>query len=119
MVPARVAAWLAHYAQLDKLRSQVRGSDPEVDSVLVAITVASLHWRASATGSTQAPIAEVGPPSEWMSTTQAAEALDITPRAVTLAIADHRLPAERVGSRWVIRADDVEHYRATREAAGG
>jgi excisionase family DNA binding protein len=117
VVPARVAAWLMKYAHLDRLRAQVRGADPEVDSVLVALTVAGMHWRTSATGSTRAPEAEVVAPSPWMGTTQVADSLGITARAVRLAISEERLPAESVDGRWLIRREDVEHYRASRRAA--
>lgn len=116
VVPARVASWLLRHAQLDRVRAEVRGADPEVDAVLVALTVSGLHWRTAATGSDVAPEPEVGAPSQWMSTTQASDSLGITDRAVRLAIRDQRLPAEQVGGRWRISREDVEHYRAARAA---
>lgn len=117
VVPARVAAWLLKYAHLDELRSQVRGADPEVDNALVALAVSGKYWLASATGSPRAPTAEVVAPSMLMSTSQAADSLGITARAVRLAIGEERLPAERVDGRWLITRDEVEHYRAGRQAA--
>jgi excisionase family DNA binding protein len=116
VVPARVAAWLGRHAQLDRLRTQIRGADAEVDSVLVALAVAGAYWRTSATGSACAPEAEVGALSPWVSTTQAADLLGIGSRAVRLAIAETRLPAERVDGRWRIAREDIEHYRAARAA---
>jgi len=117
IVPARVAAWLSRHARLDELRAQVRGADAEVDNVLVALAVASATWRTSATGSTHAPEPEVRALSPWMSSTQAADLLGITSRAVRLAIGEERLPAEQVDGRWRITREDVEHYRAGRQAA--
>jgi excisionase family DNA binding protein len=117
VVPARVAAWLCQRAQLDRIRADIRGLDPEVDSVLVALTVAAMQWRTSATGSTQAPEPEAAAQSPWVSSTQAADLLGITARAVRLAIGEQRLPAEQVDGRWRIAREDVEHYRASRSAA--
>jgi excisionase family DNA binding protein len=105
------------YGGLERLRTEVRGNDGEVDSVLVALAVAAHHWRASATGSTVAPEPEVAARSAWVSTTQAADLLDISSRAVRLAIDEQRLPAERVDGRWRIAREEVEHYRAGRRAA--
>ncbi len=67
--------------------------------MLVALTVAAAQWRASVTGSEVAAQPEVGPQSAWVSSTQAADLLGITSRAVRLAIEDERLPAERVDGR--------------------
>jgi excisionase family DNA binding protein len=116
VVPARVAALLLRHARIDQLRTQLRGADAELDSVLVALTVAALHWRTSATGSEIAPTPEARAQSPWMSTTQAAEHLGITDRAVRLAISERRLAAEQVDGRWRISREDVEHYRAARAA---
>lgn len=116
VVPARVASWLLRHAALDRIRAEVRGADPEVDAVLVALRVAGLYWRASATGSVVAPEPEAGALSQWLSTTQAADRLGITDRAVRLAISERRLPAEQVAGRWRITREDVEHYRAARAA---
>jgi len=51
-----------------------------------------------------------------MSTSQAADLLGITPQAVRQAVHEGRLTAERVGSRWLLNREDVEHYRARRAA---
>lgn len=116
IVPARVAAWLSRHASLDRIRTEVRGTDAEVDAVLVALRVSALYWLTSATGSDVVPEPEVAAPSKRMSTTQAAGRLGITDRAVRLAIAESRLPAEQVAGRWQINRSDVEHYRAARAA---
>ncbi len=50
LVPRRVAAWLDREAGLDRLRVEVRGQDPEIDAVLVALRLAALAWRGSVTG---------------------------------------------------------------------
>lgn len=114
VVPARVAAWLLRHGGVDRLRSQVRGADAEVDAVLVALTVAGQFWRASATGSQVDPEPEAAPRSQWLSTTEASDRLGITDRAVRLAISEDRLAAEQIDGRWRLRREDVEHYAAAR-----
>jgi excisionase family DNA binding protein len=117
VVPARVAAWLDQRARLSELRIQVRGADPEVDAVLVALRVAAVSWRNSATGTDPRNQAAAEPPSAWLSTTQAADELDMTDRGVRTAIASGRLNADRDGDRWRISREDFEHFRAARRAA--
>lgn len=117
VVPARVAAWLESKANLSALRVRARGSDAEVDAVLVALRVAALAWRTSATGSDVEPTPEAARGSEqWLSTSKAADLLGITDRAVRLAIREGRLEAVQVAGRWRVSRANVEHYRAARAA---
>ncbi len=120
VVPARVAAWLGRRG-LDSLRINARGVDAEVDDVLAALHLAGLQWRASVEPEAEPEVAgpqpEVAPAlGTVMGTREAADLLGLTVRAVTLAIQQGRLSAERVGGRWRITRDDVEHYRAARAA---
>ena len=117
VVPGRVAAWLERHADLRRIRTEARGVDPEVDAVLVALALAAATWRTSATGSNLAKSAEVEAPSAlWLTSSQAADHLGIGDRAIRLAIAERRLPAEKVGGQWRINREDIEHYRAARAA---
>jgi excisionase family DNA binding protein len=116
VVPGRVAAWLERHTDLRRLRAGVRGQDPEIDAVLVALATAAAAWRATATGTPDAARPEAESPCQQMSTGQAADLLGVTPRAVRQAVHEGRLTAERVGSRWLLDREDVEHYRAKRAA---
>lgn len=116
-VPGRVAAILESRCKLTELRVALRGIDPEVDEALMAITLAAHHWRNSATGRATPAEPEVTPRSEWVSTTEAADILYITTRAVRLAITENRLNATRVGKSYRINREDLEHYKAARRAA--
>ncbi|WP_407662558.1 helix-turn-helix domain-containing protein [Microbacterium saperdae] len=49
-----------------------------------------------------------------LSTTEVANHLGITPRAVTKAIHAGRLPATRTGRRWTIDREDLALHQATR-----
>lgn len=120
VVPARVAAWLERAAGLRELRAQHRGADGEVDAVLVALGVAAAAWRQQAgissdQGTDQRKQAEPEPGSP-LTTAQAADLLGITDRGVRAAIDGGRLNAQRVGDRWHIDREDLEHYRAGRAA---
>lgn len=117
IVPGRVAALLERFADLTRVRVAVRGQDPELDAVLVAMRLVAAKWRATATGSPHPPAPEVAARSQWLSTTQAADILGVTDRAVRLAITEHRLNAQQVDRRWRISREDLEHFRAARRAA--
>lgn len=120
LVSGRVADWLLTRTELDRLRKEHRGADPEVDAQLLALTHVALAYRTSdstsAVGSSVAPEPEAVPQSSWVGTAQAADLLGITDRAIRLAIDEHRLPAEKVDGRWRITREDVEHYAAARAA---
>ena len=124
VVPARICAWLARRTNLSEVRVRVRGVDPEVYAVLHDMHRAALEWAASHDEPASAPkgsragkFAEVAPPSKWVGTAQAASVLQITPRAVRLAIEEGRLPAKREGRTWKVRRTDLEHFRSARRAA--
>jgi len=114
VVPARVAAWLDARLNLSQVRQAVRGNDPEVDNVLLALRLVAMTWPASAHGSEARKSPEIAPPCAWVGTRHAADRLGITERAVRQAIETQRLPAEQVDGRWRITRDDIEHYRAAR-----
>lgn len=117
VVPARVCAWLERYASLNEVRIQERGADPEVDAVLVAVRLAALTWRTTATGTAVAAKPEAPTDlNQWMSTGQAAERLGITDRAVRLAIKENRLKATNLDGRWRITAEDLQHFTAAKAA---
>lgn len=116
IVPARVATWLERYAGLNDLRIRARGNDPEVDSVLQALHRAALHWRTTVTGTNQAPAPEEPAQSKWYSTTEAAERLGITDRAVRLAITQKRMGATNLNGRWRITSEDIAHFKAAKAA---
>lgn len=53
---------------------------------------------------------------EELTTNQAAEILGVTPRRVLQLIASGRLPAEKHGRDWAIKATDLELVRVRRPA---
>ncbi|MEZ7240788.1 helix-turn-helix domain-containing protein [Rhodococcus sp. GXMU-t2271] len=115
IVPARVAAWLERRADLNTLRINSRGLDPEIDAVLGALRISSLVWRNSVDGTTPTePTEPTAPSPQWMSTSQVATHLGITDRAVRKAIARGALHAENIDGRWLIDRDELTDYRATR-----
>lgn len=112
IVPQRVCAYLAARAGLEDFRLQHRGRDEEVDQVLLAMHVAALAWRGTATGTRKAAAPELDANSGWLTTQQAANHLGITSRGVRKAINNSLLPATRSPEgHWRIRREDLEHYR--------
>lgn len=104
-VPARVAAWLSRWTNIDARRGEQRGRDGEVDAVLLALRVAALNHGGADSGTRPAPAPE--PVTSWLTTAQAAARLGIGERAVRQLITRGRLPATRVGGRWLIHPTDL------------
>jgi len=116
VVPGRVAALLDNLVDLTRLRIDVRGQDPELDAVLVALRTAALAWRASAGGLPDRTPADPLPP--WISAGQTAELLGVDPRHVRRLATTGRLTGRQLGDRtWLIERESAEHYRATRTRA--
>lgn len=117
VVSGRAAAWLLRYAGLNEYHLDHRGEDAEIDETLVALKVAALTWRNTATGTADAPKPELGAQSEWLSTKQVADALAMTDRAIRKAIRENRLKANRVGRAYRINREQLAHFKARKEPA--
>jgi excisionase family DNA binding protein len=121
VVPGRVAAWLLAHTDLPEQRMQQR-AEPDIYPVLLALTKVGNLWRSrtsatsAATGSAVAPEPEVAPALVVMSTSQAAEVLGLTDRAIRLACTEGRLLATHTAGRWQISRADLDTYRANRAA---
>jgi excisionase family DNA binding protein len=121
VVPGRICAWLEDRLDLRRVRTDVRGADPEVDAVLLDLAVVALTWRKAVEalpcrGSEQAGPTEAGTSSSWLSTTEAAGRLGVTSSRVRQEIRAKHLVAEQVDHQWRINRLDFEHYRAARAA---
>jgi len=122
VVPGRVAAWLESKLDLRRVRTDVRGIDPEVDAVLADFHRVALLWRSRVEalpcrGSEQAGPAEAGTPSSWVTTTEAAVRLGVTSSRVRQEIRAKVLAAEQVDHQWRIALQDLAHYVAARAAS--
>ncbi|WP_420123718.1 hypothetical protein [Nakamurella sp.] len=116
VVPARIADILDRRFGLDKIRKQIRGTDPELDAVLLGISLAGLAFR-TASGTVIAESAEPETQSDhWVGTSTAAGLLGMTDRGVRKALADQRLTGTLVDGRWRTTRADIEQYRASRAA---
>jgi excisionase family DNA binding protein len=116
VIDGRTCAWLERYAHLSALRVQVRGTVPDISTQLEEIRVAAMAWRSSATGTEEAPTAELAARSQWLSTKEAAEQLHMTDRAVRKAIREGRLTATAVGRAYRVAIEDVATYNDRKEA---
>ena len=119
-VPRHVSAWLDKRVNFDRLRERAREEDREVWAVLVALRTSAMS-AGSADGTDRGTdltaLAELAAESAVMTTTEVAERLTVTPRAVCKAIAAQRLPAEKRNGAWLVSRQDFERYRINRLAA--
>ncbi|MDI2127949.1 helix-turn-helix domain-containing protein [Yinghuangia seranimata] len=116
IVPGRIAALLDKLVDLTRLRIDVRGQDPELDNVLVALRVAALAWRASVGGHTERTTPD--PMPAWITTGQTADLLGVDPRHVRRLAAGGRLAGRQLPhGAWLIERESAEHYRAVRHRA--
>lgn len=85
--------------------------------VIAAVDMVGQRWKAlharnpSVRGRSEVPDLRPDPP---LTTTQAADLLRITPRAVTGLISRGRLEARKVGVQWQVDPDSVEQLRHER-----
>ena len=119
VVDGRVCAWL-NKLSLDNLRGQIRGQNAQLDQALLAIRLAGIAYDESASvGTVSAPREEPVSQSksqlnDTLGTTEAANLLHMTRRAVSKECKQKRLPATLVGGRYRITRDDLAIYMAQR-----
>ncbi|MDT5012794.1 MAG: hypothetical protein QOH57_4411 [Mycobacterium sp.] len=120
LVSGSVCALLHRLLDLDRVRTQVRGQNPQLDQTLLAMRLAAIAaTESSSTGTISAPQPEPVPsskyqPGETVGTTTAAMILNMTDRAVRKAIAENRLRATQVDGRYRINRGDILAYQANR-----
>ena len=113
-VPGRVAYQLDRLLDLNALRSRVRGEDPELDAVLVALRLAAMV-AVSEDGQPTRTLPDPDASLPWLTTQAAADRLDVDPRTVRRACQEGRLPARRAGRSWVVSREALEQYAAQRD----
>lgn len=115
VVPGRVAWWLEQTV-LRELRVEVRGEDPEVDAVLIAIRNTGLAWLNAVDGTTKRQLERLAGESE-LTVDEAANRLRISPSGVRMAIRQRRLKASKRGRQWGITVNDLEEFEKRRRHA--
>jgi excisionase family DNA binding protein len=116
VVPARVAAWLETRLDLRRIRTDVRGADPELDAVLLDLAVVAQTWRSRVNASDRAEPSQADALLPWLTVSEAADQLGVTGSRVRQLVHTNALPAEQVDRRWRINRLDFEHYKAARAA---
>lgn len=117
--PAWAVTWVLRRHLADDLDQLERLSDglpgdrrQEILDAFADLEAAAEDWRASANGNAETPDAETvasSPTDELLTTRQAAEMLDLTPRRVRqLAAAGLGVKSD---GRWRIRRSDVDAYQ--------
>lgn len=112
-VPPRIAAWLVAKAGVtgDK-RILLRGTDPEAYEVLAALHIAALHHRSVVGTESGIDKRNSRDLATWLTTGDAAHQLRVTDRAIRKWIAAKRLPATKVGGRWLLNCNDIRIAQA-------
>jgi excisionase family DNA binding protein len=120
VIDGRICAMLDRLLNLNRVRTQVRGQNVELDQALVAIRLAGIAYDESASvGTVSAPPGEPVSQSksqlnDTISTTEAAALLHMTRRAVSKECKQKRLPATLVGGRYRITRQDLAAFMAER-----
>jgi len=129
IVPARTAALLAKLLDLDRRRVEWRGSDAELDAVLLAwrevvltFTESQLNGRVRTAGFTvetaDASTPKLAASCEYdehpLTPANVADLLDMTEQAVTKAARERRLEGRQVAGRWTFTRAAVAIYQANR-----
>lgn len=111
-VPPRIAAWLESQAGLTAdRRINLRTTDPEAYVALAALHLAALS---SDSGTEQSAGQRNTARSEmWLSTSEAAKAMNVTDRCVRKWCATGRLRAQLVGGRWLINPNSIALHHIT------
>jgi excisionase family DNA binding protein len=106
IIPPRVARWLEDTCKLTAdRRIRLRDTDPEAYVALTALHLAALR---SECGTEQVAGQQDTTQSEmWLSTKEAAKALNVTDRCVRKWCTTGQLHAELVGARWLINPKSI------------
>lgn len=116
-ISARFAFYLLRLTNLNEVRTRRRGADLEFDAQAQALRQLAMSYSSSVevptTGSVAAGKAEPDRRLEC-SPAEAAGMVGVTSRSITKAIGEGRLPASKVGCRWVIQVLDIDEYRVGR-----
>jgi hypothetical protein len=118
---ARMCEYFTKRFNLDKIRKDERGDNPELDQMLEAINwsysnlIALREPRTATVGSETAPHRETATPWDHLTSQQAADRVGVTRRRINSACQDRSLPARQFDGRWIIRPDDVDIWNAARK----
>jgi len=135
LVPARVAALLVELAELDQLRRQACGTDPEAAGVLTSLLAAGRVHQATTTLTERAErsadvpqtyrtgetlddpptgaaecqqVLVIAPPPGWLDTATVAARLTVTERAIRARAARHTIAAVKTPAGWRYDPDAID-----------
>lgn len=116
ILTAREAAMLWQAARLSDLRVRAR-TNPSLYALLVDIYRAALTSKPSTTGTKQ-PVKREIPETDssgFLTVTEVAKKVGVTPRTVRNDIHKELINAHRVGREWVFTLDAADAYIASRK----
>jgi excisionase family DNA binding protein len=113
IVPPRVALFLWNLVKIKlplEKRHLIRDADPAAFLALMALRYAAEQFTNRSDSGTKAVVEQLDPPAlkAWLTTTETAEALGISDRAVRKQITSGRLAATKHGQRcWLVNRNDL------------
>lgn len=126
VLPAGVAALLADRFDLDGLRLELRGVEPEACAALVALQAVASAWRArgsdcgTTTGAdvdgagSDSSASDLAAPQPALTVADVSRVTGIGGRGICKAAAKGRLSGMKVAGRWWFHQGDVEAFAASR-----
>ncbi|MCV7287274.1 helix-turn-helix domain-containing protein [Mycolicibacterium wolinskyi] len=106
IIPPRIARWLNEQAGMTAdRRIKLRDTDPDAYVAFAALHLSAL--RSDCGTNTTARQQNTTHSDMWMSTKEAAQALNVTDRCVRKWCTTGRLHAEFVGARWLVNPNSI------------
>lgn len=101
IIPPHIARWLERKSGMTPdRRGKLRTTDPEAYVALTALHISACRSENGTETAAAQPNTSLS--EMWLSTNEAAEALNVTDRCIRKWAAAGRLRARRVGGRWLI-----------------
>lgn len=106
IIPPRIARWLEDNCKLTAdRRIRLRDTDPDAYIALAALHLAALRSDNGTNHVGAQPVKQEL--NTWMSTREAAKALNVTDRCIRKWCTTGRLHAQLVGARWLINPNSI------------
>ncbi|WP_158241010.1 helix-turn-helix domain-containing protein [Mycolicibacterium goodii] len=106
IIPPRIARWVNEQIGMTAdRRIRLRGTDPDAYIALTALHLSALRSDNGTNNTGAQPVTQEL--NTWMSTGEAAKALNVTDRCIRKWCTTGRLHAELIGGRWLVNPNSI------------